>query len=449
MSKENNKVKTVSEKSQEEFEKIFHFFGMKTTKNLIKNLYKLRKEINSEKRYLDLVIKYLFKIYDKDDNGKIDPIEGKKLLSDLLSSINYLFEEFLEGLKSMDVFDSTELAKSLKDSLNSIKEESEEFDKDNEKDITLVEFKAIVHDLFHSVFHILNSYRTEIEKYLTENFFITILLYNEEYNKDMSKSGVFQEELEKNLLVSKKEEEIIKTEEKKVEEENVEEKKVEEKKVEEKKVEETKKTEETKEKEEEKKESKNTISNKIKEDFEGILRFFKIQTTENIFIDIFNLRKEINNEERFLDNILTYLFNIYDTDNNGSIDKNELGPLLKDVLETILPRISEIQKEITNNEVLKSLEPLLRLYYEENINDLIKSSKKDLINEINDVEKEFRLIDSNNDGKIDIVEFVSFFKNQFIGVSNALKELKFYITDFNVLNNIYFGFFFLFIKISC
>lgn len=175
---------------------------------------------------------------------------------------------------------------------------------------------------------------------------------------------------------------------------------------------------------------------KAKSELQPVLTFFGVKSSGNLIKDLFSIRDEMNNEEKFLECVIKNMFQAYDLDGSGTIDKAELSLLLKDMINFLIPRFDQV-KEKVSKEVKTALVPLVGMmeYFEQfnkeeikNITSEIDSSfseVKDLIKEeFSDIEAKFKEIDSDNNGKIDLKEFTDFFKLQFKESAKAIKDIE-------------------------
>lgn len=72
---------------------------------------------------------------------------------------------------------------------------------------------------------------------------------------------------------------------------------------------------------------------KLKEKFRPLLSLFDVEPSGNIFKDFGRLSEKLEDVNFFLDKIFSKIFELYDDDNNGYVDKDELKLLLQDVGE--------------------------------------------------------------------------------------------------------------------
>eukprot|EP01130_Rhizamoeba_saxonica_P003493 TRINITY_DN1473_c0_g2_i3.p1 TRINITY_DN1473_c0_g2~~TRINITY_DN1473_c0_g2_i3.p1 ORF type:complete len:117 (-),score=25.68 TRINITY_DN1473_c0_g2_i3:915-1265(-) len=70
---------------------------------------------------------------------------------------------------------------------------------------------------------------------------------------------------------------------------------------------------------------------KTKGDFETILKFFDIEPSGNYLADVSKIASIENISDRIQENFFKYMFRMYDTDNNGSINSAELRNILIDI----------------------------------------------------------------------------------------------------------------------
>jgi len=73
-------------------------------------------------------------------------------------------------------------------------------------------------------------------------------------------------------------------------------------------------------------------SEKLKNEFEPVLKFFDVKPTGNIFQDITSLAETLSSNKHSMNDKLTrYFFDYYDVDGNGEIDRDEFKRLVKDI----------------------------------------------------------------------------------------------------------------------
>lgn len=104
--------------------------------------------------------------------------------------------------------------------------------------------------------------------------------------------------------------------------------------------------------------NKETPSERAKKDLLPVLTFFGVKPSGNVIKDLFSIRDEMNNEDKFLDCVIRNMFQAYDIDGSGTIDKGELSLLLKDMINFLIPKFTEV-KEKVSLEVKTALVPLI------------------------------------------------------------------------------------------
>ncbi|KAF0971945.1 hypothetical protein FDP41_009641 [Naegleria fowleri] len=88
-------------------------------------------------------------------------------------------------------------------------------------------------------------------------------------------------------------------------------------------------------------------SQKLKTEFEPVLRFFEVKPTGNLFKDLTLLAEAIEGAK--IDEKLTkFFFDFYDRDGNGTISRDELSVLVRDIGEAMG---DESMKNITDEQL--------------------------------------------------------------------------------------------------
>lgn len=81
----------------------------------------------------------------------------------------------------------------------------------------------------------------------------------------------------------------------------------------------------------------NMYSDKLKNEFEPVLKFFDVIPTGNIFNDITKLAEALSSTKNNMnDKITRYFFDYYDMDGNGKIDRDEFKRLVKDIGQALV-----------------------------------------------------------------------------------------------------------------
>eukprot|EP01080_Neovahlkampfia_damariscottae_P004829 gene4829-8415_t len=188
------------------------------------------------------------------------------------------------------------------------------------------------------------------------------------------------------------------------------------------------------------------VHRKIKLEFHPILIFFDIVPSNNFAQDFAKLKDIVTKDEDFFDRVAKYIFNYYDKDKNGKIDKKELKVLLSDVSDLIFPKMKSEFHSLVNKLEGETKKTISKFFTDEmdQIKEVkeIKNSIKEVKGSLKTIEDEFSTeltstmneesleetfdeIDEDGSGSIDFEEFKNYFKMQTKGINQALSEFKF------------------------
>eukprot|EP01080_Neovahlkampfia_damariscottae_P004828 gene4828-8414_t len=197
--------------------------------------------------------------------------------------------------------------------------------------------------------------------------------------------------------------------------------------------------------------SKSQLQIKLNTEFSPLFTFFGIEPSDNFLKDYIKLYKYSKEEINFTEHILKYIFDYYDKDGNGTIDKIELKCLIDDFFGSIAPR-SIIKMNELSEELKDKLQKTCRFLGKEKTTEALEKYEEEIKKEtspnnvipknIESIDETFKKIDTDQSGTIDFNEFKIYFTQQIKHMEDEFKsidkesraKLKSFISDIYILS---------------